>query len=478
MRRDRRPLLRPARRHRPVPPRARARRLRCGPGGDDAGHAPATTSSSTRSTRCATSTTAAPPAPTRSSVTAPASSPRCPTRFFRAVLDADLPPAGCLRRGHGLPARRRRRARGRRDAASRRSPPRRACGSSPGATCRSPPTSSAAPPASACPTSASSSSPSRAAACPGIELDRVAFCLRKRAEHEAEVYFPSLSARTVVYKGMLTTGQLEPFFPDLSDERFASELALVHSRFSTNTFPSWPLAHPYRLIAHNGEINTVKGNRNWMRARESQISSDVIPGDLDRRLPDLHPRRLGLGHLRRGARAAPPRRPLAAALGAHDDPGGLGEPRVDGPRPPGVLRVPLHLHGALGRPGLRHLHRRHADRRGPRPQRAAPRPLLGHRRRPRRARLRGRRARHRARAGRAPRPAPARPDVPRRHRRGPDRQRRGGQVDSSPARTPTRSGCTPGCIEPRRPARARAHHPHRRPRWPGASAPSATPRRS
>ncbi|MFC7492497.1 MULTISPECIES: glutamate synthase large subunit [unclassified Knoellia] len=123
----------------------------------------------------------------------------------------------------------------------------------------------------------------------GIELDRLAFCLRKRAEREVEVYFPSLSARTIVYKGMLTTGQLEPFFPDLSDERFASELALVHSRFSTNTFPSWPLAHPYRLMAHNGEINTVKGNRNWMRARESQLVSDTISGDLDRLFPICTP---------------------------------------------------------------------------------------------------------------------------------------------------------------------------------------------
>jgi glutamate synthase (NADPH) large chain len=123
----------------------------------------------------------------------------------------------------------------------------------------------------------------------GIELDRVTFALRKRSEREAGVYFPSLSARTLVYKGMLTTGQLEPFFPDLSDERFASELALVHSRFSTNTFPSWPLAHPYRLIAHNGEINTVKGNRNWMHARESQLSSEVIPGDLSRVFPVCAP---------------------------------------------------------------------------------------------------------------------------------------------------------------------------------------------
>ena len=113
----------------------------------------------------------------------------------------------------------------------------------------------------------------------GIALDRKAFVLRKRAEREAGTYFPSLSARTIVYKGMLTTGQLEPFFPDLSDRRCATTVALVHSRFSTNTFPSWPLAHPYRFVAHNGEINTVKGNRNWMRARESQLASDLFGSD-------------------------------------------------------------------------------------------------------------------------------------------------------------------------------------------------------
>jgi len=123
----------------------------------------------------------------------------------------------------------------------------------------------------------------------GLELDRLAFCLRKRVEREADIYFPSLSARTIVYKGMLTTGQLEPFYPDLSDRRFGTAIALVHSRFSTNTFPAWPLAHPYRFIAHNGEINTVKGNRNWMRARESQLTSDLIPGDLERLFPICTP---------------------------------------------------------------------------------------------------------------------------------------------------------------------------------------------
>ncbi|GFH35165.1 glutamate synthase large subunit [Streptomyces pacificus] len=124
----------------------------------------------------------------------------------------------------------------------------------------------------------------------GIALDRRAFVLRKRAEREAGVYFPSLSARTLVYKGMLTTGQLEPFFPDLSDRRFATAVALVHSRFSTNTFPSWPLAHPYRFVAHNGEINTVRGNRNWMRARESQLVSELFGDrDLERIFPVCTP---------------------------------------------------------------------------------------------------------------------------------------------------------------------------------------------
>lgn len=118
----------------------------------------------------------------------------------------------------------------------------------------------------------------------GIELDRVAYRLRKRAGHEIGAYFVSLSSRTLGYKGMVTTLQLEPFYPDLQDERFASELAVVHSRYSTNTFPSWPLAQPLRMLAHNGEINTVGGNRNWMRARQSQLESELL-GDIRPLLP-------------------------------------------------------------------------------------------------------------------------------------------------------------------------------------------------
>ncbi|MBB4853893.1 glutamate synthase (NADPH/NADH) large chain [Mycobacteroides chelonae] len=134
----------------------------------------------------------------------------------------------------------------------------------------------------------------------GIDLERRVYVVRKRIEHELgsqgsgrgslgeeTVYFPSLSGRTFVYKGMLTTPQLRAFYVDLQDERVESALGIVHSRFSTNTFPSWPLAHPYRRVAHNGEINTVAGNENWMRAREALIKTDAFgdPAQLDKIFP-------------------------------------------------------------------------------------------------------------------------------------------------------------------------------------------------
>ena len=117
-------------------------------------------------------------------------------------------------------------------------------------------------------------------------------------------------SRTVIYKGMLTAPQLPSYFPDLRDARVEIALALVHSRFSTNTFPSWELAHPYRMIAHNGEINTLRGNVNWMRARESQLASELFGDDLAEGAAGGPPGRLRLGDLRQRARAARARGPV------------------------------------------------------------------------------------------------------------------------------------------------------------------------
>jgi len=125
-------------------------------------------------------------------------------------------------------------------------------------------------------------------------FERKLYVIRKRIEHtigksalseRRNFYLPSLSARTFIYKGMLTPTQVELMFPDLGDARMESALALVHSRFSTNTFPSWPLAHPFRYLAHNGEINTLRGNINWMRAREALCKSGLFGDDLQKIYP-------------------------------------------------------------------------------------------------------------------------------------------------------------------------------------------------
>ena len=227
----------------------------------------------------------------------------------------------------------------------------------------------------------------------GIDLDRRAYIARKRIEHEvgpggagyraAEdvdeamgaaapphtgVYFASLSARTVVYKGMLMSRQLTSFYPDLRDERVVSALALVTSRFSTNTFPSWPLAHPYRMIAHNGEINTIRGNRNWMQAREALLSSPHLDG-LERALPICTPDASDTAGFDEVLELLTLSGYSMAEAVSDDDPRAVGAPRRDGPRAEGLLPVPRHPHGALGRPRLHRLHRRRGDRRGARPQR-------------------------------------------------------------------------------------------------------------
>jgi glutamate synthase domain-containing protein 2/glutamate synthase domain-containing protein 1/glutamate synthase domain-containing protein 3 len=118
-------------------------------------------------------------------------------------------------------------------------------------------------------------------------FERKLYVIRRAIEKACgeDLAIPSFSSRTIVYKGMLTSPQLREYYPDLSDERIKSQLALVHSRFSTNTFPSWELAHPYRMIAHNGEINTLRGNINWMRARESRLLSEAFGDDLETIIP-------------------------------------------------------------------------------------------------------------------------------------------------------------------------------------------------
>jgi glutamate synthase (NADPH/NADH) large chain len=129
-------------------------------------------------------------------------------------------------------------------------------------------------------------------------FERKLYVIRKRAghaiqalrlEHGKEFYVPSFSARTLVYKGMLLADQVGNYYRDLSDPRLTSALALVHQRFSTNTFPTWDLSHPFRMIAHNGEINTLRGNVNWLRAREGAISSPVLDHDLDKLWPLIYP---------------------------------------------------------------------------------------------------------------------------------------------------------------------------------------------
>ncbi len=127
-----------------------------------------------------------------------------------------------------------------------------------------------------------------------LAYERKLYVIRKRVENvvrnaslaqKGMFYIPSLSCKTLIYKGMLNAPQVLPYFPDLQDPTVESALALVHSRFSTNTFPSWARAHPYRYLAHNGEINTLRGNVNWMHARESMLKSDLFGDDLRKVLP-------------------------------------------------------------------------------------------------------------------------------------------------------------------------------------------------
>jgi len=291
-----------------------------------------------------------------------------------------------------------------------------------------------------------------------LHLDRLAYVVRKRAEHlVTDCYFPSLSARTLVYKGMLTAHQVSEFYPELSDPRLESALALVHSRFSTNTFPSWPLAHPYRYLAHNGEINTVAGNRNWMRAREALLATDALPGQIERILPICTPGAsdsasfdevLELLHL--GGRTLP-----HAVLMMIPRPGRT-TPRWTSAGATSTATTPPSWSPGTGPPQWRSPMAPSSG--GPRPQRPAPRPLLGDQHRAGGAGERGRRARSRAFDRRAQGPPPAGADVPGGHGQGQDRRRRRDQVGPR-LRTSVRTMADPPADQARAAADARHADP-------------------
>ncbi len=255
--------------------------------------------------------------------------------------------------------------------------------------------------------------------------------IRERAaeiDPDGRFHVASLSAETIVYKGLLLPGRLAAFYRDLDDPDFVAALAVVHSRFSTNTFPTWDLAQPLRFIAHNGEINTVQGNRNWSNARKSLLSSGKFGGRIDRLFPIIVPGKSDSAQFDNMLELLAPGRAHPAPRHDDDDPGGVGGEPGPGSRAGRLLPLRRDADGAVGRPRRHRVLRRPPGRRHPRPQRAAPRALPHHRRRPRHPRLRGRRARRAAAHG-AQQGAPAAgPHVPRRHGVGPHRLRRGGQA--------------------------------------------------
>ena len=286
-------------------------------------------------------------------------------------------------------------------------------------------------------------------------FERKLYVIRRVIELTAgtDLALPSFSSRTLVYKGMLTAPQLPRYFPDLRDPRLASRLALVHSRFSTNTFPSWELAHPFRMIAHNGEVNTLRGNVNWTRARESQLASELFGDDLHKVLPVVRDGGSDsatfdnvLELLVLSGRSIPHAMMMMIPeayrthtdldpdiKGFYDFHSCLMEP-WDGPAAVVVHRWPLG--------GCR-----------ARSQRPAARPLGAGHRGLRGARLRDRGDHGRARARPAQGPAGAGQAVPARPRRGPDRPRRGGQAPGRAAQAVRRVVPAVGRRD-RRPARA------------------------
>ena len=204
----------------------------------------------------------------------------------------------------------------------------------------------------------------------GLDFERKLYLIRRTCSHklhygnedsadDLDFHIVSLSSRTMTYKGMLTTWQLDEYFPDLSHEDMESALALTHSRFSTNTFPSWPRAQPFRYLCHNGEINTVRANHNWL-ARQMQLASEVSGDDLEKLLPII---RADGSDSQKFDNCLEFLVLSGRSLACHDD----DDPEPVGASPKhaavqeGILRVPCMSHGAMGRTCLYCCQRWRAD---------------------------------------------------------------------------------------------------------------------
>ena len=255
-------------------------------------------------------------------------------------------------------------------------------------------------------------------------FERLLYRVRRRTENEIaasdiedkdDFYVPSFSCRTIIYKGLMLAPQIEKFYFELANPLVTSALCLVHQRFSTNTFPSWKLAHPYRYVAHNGEINTIRGNVSWMNARQSVLESPLYGDKIDELYPVIMPDGSDSASLDNAVEFLyQSGRSLPHVMAMLIPEAWAGNPDMDEDK-----RAFYEYHASLMEPwdgpaaiaftdGKRH--RRHA-----RPQRPAPRPLHRHQGRPGRPRLRSRRDRSSRRRHPQERPPAARPHVPGRH---------------------------------------------------------------
>ncbi len=203
----------------------------------------------------------------------------------------------------------------------------------------------------------------------------------RRVGHRRQGHFSIFRrspCRTIVYKGLLLAPQIANFYGELSDPDVTSALCLVHQRFSTNTFPSWQLAHPYRYIAHNGEINTLRGNVNWMHARQSILASPLFGDDIKKLFPIIQPGGSDSADFDNAVELLVQSGRSTAARHGDADPGGVGRQSAHEAGEACVLRVSRFVDGTVGWPRSDRVHRWPRDRRDAGPQRPASWPLRGH----------------------------------------------------------------------------------------------------